>query len=93
MTDDRFALHALLEKGLVMTFLREMIRFAVQRPMELETDALCGAGHGERSESRVNNAIATGRPGPARLSYGSRSYVTAAITRGSWSRAVPRRRR
>jgi transposase-like protein len=34
--------------------LREMIGFAAQRLMELETEALCGAGHGERSESRTN---------------------------------------
>ena len=29
-------------------------RFAAQRLMELETEALCGAGHGERSENRTN---------------------------------------
>jgi hypothetical protein len=32
--------------------------FAAQRLMELETEALCGAGHGERSENRTN--LATG---------------------------------
>jgi transposase-like protein len=31
-----------------------MIGFAAQRLMELETDTLCGAGHGERSAERVN---------------------------------------
>jgi transposase-like protein len=55
MTDDRIALRELLEKGSDTTLLREMIGFAAQRLMELETDTLCGAGHGERSESRTNH--------------------------------------
>ena len=54
MTDDKIALRELLEKGSDATLLREMIGFAAQRLMELETDTLCGAGHGERSESRTN---------------------------------------
>jgi putative transposase len=54
MTDDRIALRELLEKGSDATFLREMIGFAAQRLMELETDGLCGAAHGERSAERVN---------------------------------------
>ena len=31
-----------------------MIGFAAQRLMELEAEALCGAGHGERSAERIN---------------------------------------
>jgi hypothetical protein len=54
MTDDMIALRELLEKGSDATLLREMIGFAAQRLMELETEALCGAGHGERSEGRTN---------------------------------------
>ena len=54
MTDDKIALRALLEKGSDATFLRDTISFAAQRLMELETEGLCGAGHGERSEGRVN---------------------------------------
>src|SRR4051812_46752857 len=54
MTEDKIALRELLEKGSDTTLLREMIGFAAQRLMELETDTLCGAGHGERSESRTN---------------------------------------
>ena len=54
MTDDKIALRALLEKGSDATFLREMIGFAAQRLMELETESLCGAGHGERSAERRN---------------------------------------
>ena len=54
MTDDKIALRTLLEKGSDTTFLREMIGFAAQRLMELESEALCGAGHGERSAERRN---------------------------------------
>lgn len=35
-------------------FLREMIGFAAQRLMELETEELCGAAHGERTAERLN---------------------------------------
>src|SRR5438552_3737178 len=43
MTDEKIALRTLLEKGSDATFLREMIGFAAQRVMELESEALCGA--------------------------------------------------
>ena len=55
MTDDKIALRELLEKGSDATFLREMIGFAAQRLMELESESLCGAGHGERSDARRNH--------------------------------------
>ena len=42
MTDDKIALRALLEKGSDATFLREMIGFAAERLMALETEPLCG---------------------------------------------------
>jgi putative transposase len=54
MTDDRIALRELLEKGSDATFLRDMIGFAAHRLMELETEGLCGAAHGERSAERIN---------------------------------------
>ncbi len=54
MTDDKIALRELLEKGSDATFLREMIGFAAERLMALETEALCGAGPGERSPERRN---------------------------------------
>src|SRR5579875_3440059 len=54
MTDDKVALRELLEKGSDASFLREMISFAAERLMALESDTLCGAGHGERSEGRTN---------------------------------------
>ena len=54
MTDDKIALRELLEKGSDATFLREMIGFAAERLMALETENLCGAGPGERSIDRTN---------------------------------------
>ncbi len=54
MTDDKVAVRELLEKGSDASFLREMISFAAERLMALESDTLCGAGHGERSEGRTN---------------------------------------
>ena len=53
MTDDMITLRELMEKGSEATLLREMIGFAAQRLMELETETLCGAGRGERSAERV----------------------------------------
>ncbi len=52
MTDDTIALRALLEKGSDASVLRDMIGFAAHRLMELETEARCGAAHGERSPDR-----------------------------------------
>jgi len=54
MTDDKIALRELLEKGSDATFLREMIGFAAERLMALETESLCGAAPGERSAERTN---------------------------------------
>jgi putative transposase len=52
MTDQETALRELLAKGSDASVLRDMIGFAAQRLMELETEALTGAGHGERSAER-----------------------------------------
>ena len=46
MTEDKIALRALLEKGSDATFLREMIGFAAERLMQIETEGLCGAAPG-----------------------------------------------
>jgi transposase-like protein len=80
MTDDRIALRELLEKGSDATFLREMIGFAAQRLMELETDGLCGAAHGERSAERVNQ----------RNGYRERDWQTRA---GTVELRIPKLRR
>ena len=52
MTDDTIALRTLLEKGSDANFLRDMIGFAAERLMALETESLCGAAPGERSPDR-----------------------------------------
>jgi putative transposase len=52
ITDDMITLRELVEKGSDAT----LLRFAAQRLMELEAEALCGAGHGERSENRTQPA-------------------------------------
>ena len=53
MTDDSIALRELLEKSADADLLREMIAFAAERLMELEVQALTGAGYGERSPGRL----------------------------------------
>jgi transposase-like protein len=97
MTDDKIALRTLLEKGSDTTFLREMIGFAAQRLMELESEALCGAGHGERSAERRNQRNGyrdrdwETRAGPS--SCASRSCDAAATSRPFSNLAAwPRRR-
>ncbi len=54
MTEDKIALRQLLEKGSEATFLREMIGFAAERFIALETETLCNAAPGERSAERRN---------------------------------------
>src|SRR5438105_5264019 len=80
MTDDKIALRTLLEKGSDATVLREMIGFAAQRLMELESEALCGAGHGERSAERRNQ----------RNGYRERDWETRA---GTVELRIPKLRR
>ena len=93
MTDDMMALRELLQKGSDARLLREMIGFAAQRLMELETEPLCGAAHGERSADRLNQ----------RNGYRERDWETRAgtvelripkpggvrISRPSWSPGAP----
>ena len=80
MTDDKVALRALLEKGSDTTFLREMIGFAAERLMALETDTLCGAAPGERSAERTNQ----------RNGYRDRDWQTRA---GTVELRIPKLRR
>jgi putative transposase len=80
MTEDKIALRALLEKASDATFLREMIGFAAERLMALETESLCGAGHGERSADRRNQ----------RNGYRDRDWETRA---GTVELRIPKLRR
>ena len=80
MTDDKIALRALLEKGSDTTFLREMIGFAAERLMQLETDTLCGAAFHGRSAERINQ----------RNGYRDRDWQTRA---GTVELRIPKLRR
>jgi transposase-like protein len=84
MTNDKIAVRELLEKGSDAGFPREMIGIAAQRAMELETEELCGAAHGERTAERRNQ----------RNGYRDRDWQTRAgavelripkLRRGSWT--------
>jgi transposase-like protein len=80
MTEDKIALRALLEKGSDATFLREMIGFAAERLMQLETEGLCGAAPGERTAERRNQ----------RNGYRDRDWETRA---GTVELRIPKLRR
>ena len=54
MTEESMALVELVEKHGDGDFLRELGQWTLQRLMELEAQACCGAGRHERSADRVN---------------------------------------
>ena len=70
MTNDKVALQSLLEKSSDADLLREMIGFAAGRLMELEVEAMTGAGYGARSDDRTNS----------RNGYRERTWETRAGT-------------
>jgi transposase-like protein len=54
MTDDSMALMELAEKHADGDFLRELGQYTLQRLMDIEAQAQCGAERNERNEDRVN---------------------------------------
>ncbi|MGO9818193.1 MAG: IS256 family transposase [Acidocella sp.] len=80
MTDDKIALSTLLEKSSDASFLREMIGFAAERLMQLETEAICNAAPGERAPDRRNQ----------RNGYRDRDWETRA---GTVELRIPKLRR
>jgi len=80
MIDDNIALSRLLEKSSDASFLREMIGFAAERLMQLETEAICKAAPGERSSDRRNQ----------RNGYRDRDWETRA---GTVELRIPKLRR
>ncbi len=80
MTDDKIALSTLLEKSSDASFLREMIGFAAERLMQLETEAICNAAPGERAPERRNQ----------RNGYRDRDWETRA---GTVELRIPKLRR
>ena len=69
-----------MEKGSDATFLREMIGFAAERLMQLETEGICNAAPGERSADRRNQ----------RNGYRDRDWETRA---GTVELRIPKLRR
>ena len=87
MTDGKTAFRALLEKGSDATFLREMIGFAAERLMQLETDVdgLIGAGRHERSAGRTNQRNGyRDRTLDTRLGGGAQGSACAAGGMATW---------
>jgi transposase-like protein len=80
MTEDKIALSRLLEKSSDASFLREMIGFAAERLMALETETLCNAAPGERAPGRQNQ----------RNGYRDRDWQTRA---GTVELQIPKLRR
>ena len=55
MTDPRMTLAELIEKGGDADFLKDVLAFSLQRLMDLEAEAACGAGLHARTPERVNS--------------------------------------
>ena len=78
MTDDKIALRELLEKGSDATFLREMIGFAGQRLMELESEVYAALGTASAARSDATSATATVTATGSPCGYGRAAHPQAA---------------
>src|ERR1700741_451432 len=79
MTTATMAVAELAEKGADIDVLRQMVQFMAQRLMELDVEALCGAGYDEKNPERINS----------RNGYRERTWDTRA---GSVELKIPKRR-
>ena len=66
MTDDKIALQALLEKSLDASLLREMIGYAAQRLMELETARRTAPGSSSPTISTASGPTSGALPNSGR---------------------------
>jgi putative transposase len=55
MTNPTMALSELVEKGADADMLRQMVQFMAQRLMDIDVEALCGAGYDEKNPERANS--------------------------------------
>jgi putative transposase len=97
MTEGRLPLSELLEKAGDGDFLRSVAEAVLQMLMEADVDGLIGAGRYERSGERTTwrnghrDRVLDTRLGSLQLRI--RSCGRAAISRHSWRRGRPRRKR
>ena len=68
MTTATIAPSALAENGADADFIRQTLLHPLQRPMEMDVEALCQAAYGERSAERINS----------RNGYRDQTYKTGA---------------
>ena len=59
MTTATIALAELAEKGADIDVLRQMVQFMAQRLMEIDVEALCGAGYDEKKPTACRSTRPT----------------------------------